>query len=185
MAIETGPGPVDTTLLRLTTFDPDYAAMVASWARGPLETYWLAPRTPPPLTGPKVSAWAGVGHCPLMLVNPHNPVPLAYGELNILRGKRNEFWLGHLIVDPWHRGRGLGRQLTQMLLLRAFQWQKARQVSLVVFPDNLAAIAGYRSAGMREDGYEVHNFEVYAKSERLLRFIATNLNTTDATAARP
>ena len=180
MAIETGPGPVDTSILRLTAFDEDYAAMVASWARGSVETYWLAPRTAPPLTGQKVRAWAGAGHCPLVLVNPQNPVPLAYGELNILRNKQHEYWLGHLIVDPWHRGRGLGRLLTRMLLLRAFRGQNARQVSLVVFPDNFAAIASYHSAGMCEDGYEVHKFEAYDKSERLLRFIATGLNTTGA-----
>ena len=36
-----------------------------------------------------------------------------------------------------------------------------------------AAIATYRSSGMREDGYEVHSFAPYQRREQLLRLVAT------------
>lgn len=175
MAAEPVIKPICTQALRLTAFDDRYAERVVSWVRGSQEAHWLAPRTPPPLTGDKVRAWARPGRGPFMLVTRDDPEPLAYGELNVLPRKRREYWLGHLIVDPRQRGRGLGRQLTEMLLYRAFHVQDARLVSLVVFPENLAAIASYRSAGMRADGYETHNFAPRNRRERLLRFIATSI----------
>ena len=158
--------------LRLAAFDERHAARVVSWVQSALETRWLAPRTTPPLTVEKVRAWSQPGRNPFMLVERGNPEPLAYGELNELRRKYSEYWLGHLIVDPQQRGRGLGRQLTELLLQRAFHILAARRVSLVVFPENMAAIATYRSAGMREDGYESHYFAAYKRRERLLRFVA-------------
>jgi RimJ/RimL family protein N-acetyltransferase len=165
--------PTAGQTLRLTAFDDRHAARVVSWIRCPLEAYWLAPRTPPPLTTDKVRAWSKPGRNPFMLVELDTPEPVAYGELNELRRKQNEYWLGHVIVDPRRRGRGLGRQLTELLLHRAFHVCKAQRVSLVVFPDNLAAIATYRSAGMREDGHEVHYFAAYERRARLLRFAMT------------
>jgi RimJ/RimL family protein N-acetyltransferase len=159
--------------LRLTAFDERYAERVVSWVRDSREAYWLAPRTTPPLTGDKVRAWAQPGRNPFMLAGPEELEPLAYGELNELRRKQNEYWLGHLIVDPQQRGHGLGRRLTELLLDQAFHNYGARRVSLVVFPDNLAAIATYRSAGMRADGYETHCFGQHWRPERLLRFVAT------------
>jgi ribosomal protein S18 acetylase RimI-like enzyme len=77
-------------------------------------------------------------------------------------------------VDPRHRGRGLGRQLTRLLLRRAFHRYGAWRVSLVVFPENAAAIASYRAAGMYEDGYERHYFASYSRRKRLLRMVATS-----------
>ena len=174
MAAELVPGPGCPEALDLRPFDPRYAGLVASWARGPLETYWLAPRTEPPLTARKVREWADPAHRPYMLVAPGQPTPLGYGELNLLHGRRHEYWLGHLVVDPEQRGRGFGRQLTVLLLQRAFHQFGAWYVSLVVFPENVAAVACYRAAGMREDGFEIHTFPAYGSRERLLRFIATS-----------
>lgn len=168
----TNPTCIDT--LRLTTFDLRYAERVASWVHGAQEAYWLAPRTKSPLTAAKVRRWARPGRNPLMLVAPGQPAPLAYGELNVLNEKRREYWLGHLIVDPQQRGCGLGRRLTELLLQRAFCHQGARLVSLVVFPQNEVAIACYRAAGMREDGFETHYFAPYRRRERLLRLVATH-----------
>lgn len=166
--------PTAKQTLRLTAFDERYAPQVVSWVRGALEAYWLAPRTPPPLTVDKVRAWSRPGRNPFMLVESDDPEPVAYGELNELRRRQNEYWLGHLIVNPRQRGRGLGRYLTEMLLYRAFHVHNARRVSLVVFPDNAAAIATYRWVGMREDGYETHYFAASGRRERLLRFAATS-----------
>jgi ribosomal protein S18 acetylase RimI-like enzyme len=164
--------PIALQALRLAAFDLRHAARVVTWVRGPLEAYWLAPRTPPPLTVEKVRAWSRPGRSPFMLVAAAGRVPLAYGELNELLRRPSEYWLGHLIVDPRHRGRGLGRRLTELLLERAFHVCSARRVSLVVFRENRAAIATYRSAGMRADGCEWHRFASSGRSERLLRFVA-------------
>lgn len=170
--------PVETPRLvqaaYLAEFDPRLAPRVLSWVREPLEAYWLAPRTSPPLTVRKILDWAGEGHDLLMLNTPERPVPLAYGELNVLLERRREYWLGHLIVDPDHRGRGLGRQLTRLLLRRAFHRYNARRVSLVVFPENAAAVASYRAAGMHDDGYELHTFKAYHRRTQLLRMVATS-----------
>jgi len=159
--------------LWLTAFDERYAERVVSWVCDSREAYWLAPRTTPPLTAEKVRAWGQPGRNPFMLVEAEDLEPLAYGEVNELRRKQNEYWLGHLIVDPRQRGRRLGRRLTELLLDQAFNNYGARRVSLVVFPGNAAAIATYRSAGMRADGYETHCFGPDRRSERLLRFVAT------------
>jgi RimJ/RimL family protein N-acetyltransferase len=164
------PSRIDTS--RLMPFDARCAERVVSWVRDARETYWLAPRTEPPLTTEKVRAWAGPGRDPLMLVTSEQPEPLAYGELNILNEKRREYWLGHLVVDPRRRGQGVGRRLTELLLRRAFHLREAQRVSLVVFPENAAAIACYRAAGMYEDGFETHHFAAYRRRERLLRLVA-------------
>ena len=166
----TKPGRVRAP--QLQAFEPRYADLVVSWVCGAREAYWLAPRTKPPLTAAKVLAWAGAGRTPLMLVSPEHPRPLAYGEVNVLNHGRCEYWLGHVIVDPRKRGRGLGRRLTEQLLLRAFRRYGARCVSLVVFPENETALACYRTAGMQEDGFETHYFPSYRRHERLRRLIA-------------
>ena len=174
MAVETIAIPRSVQAPLLADFDPHFAPRVLSWVRDPLEAYWLAPRTSPPLTVRKILDWAAVGHNLLMLLTPEQPDPLAYGEVNVLLQRQREYWLGHLIVDPRHRGRGLGRQLTRLLLRRAFQRYNARRVSLVVFPENVAAVASYHAVGMQEDGYEIHAFKAYGRRKRLLRMVATS-----------
>jgi RimJ/RimL family protein N-acetyltransferase len=175
MAAELITSPRWVSALRLTPFEAGYADRVLSWVRSPREAYWLAPRTKPPLTIEKLRAWARPGRIPLMLVAPEQPEPLAYGELNVLNERRREYWLGHLIVDSQQRGRGLGRRLTELLLRRAFDRLAARRVSLVVFPENAAAVACYQAAGMCDDGYETHYFAVYRRRERLVRLVATRV----------
>ena len=175
MAAEPITSPRRVSTLRLTPFEARYADRVLSWVRGPREAYWLAPRTKPPLTVEKLRAWARPGRTPLMLVPPGQPEPLAYGELNVLNEQRRDYWLGHLIVDPRQRRHGLGRRLTELLLHRAFDRLAARRVSLVVFPENVAAVACYRAAGMCDDGCETHYFAIYRRRERLVRLVATRV----------
>lgn len=104
-----------------------------------------------------------------MLIRGESAEPVAYGELNVLdRGYRSH-WLGHLVVAPHARGQGLGRALTELLLARAFEVHESRRVTLVVFRENQSAIACYRKAGMRPDGFEHHFFEPYNRGARLLR----------------
>ncbi len=156
----------------LEPFQAAWARLVVSWVQDAREGYWLAPKTPPPLTAEQVVAWRMLGHDPYALrVDAERP-PVGYGELNEMDGGRGVYWLGHLIVDPAERGRGHGVELTRRLLQEAFERRGARRVTLVVFPDNRPAIACYRAAGMEDDGFELHDFAAYGRREVLLRMAA-------------
>ncbi|MCK4343014.1 MAG: GNAT family N-acetyltransferase [Phycisphaerae bacterium] len=158
---------------RLMPFQPGYAELVLSWVCDPREAYWLAPRTRPPLTAAEVLNWQVPGHQAFLLAERGRAEPIGYGELNVLFGAPRRYWLGHLIVDPARRGQGCGVQLTRLLLWHAFARHGAREVTLVVFPENERAIAAYRAAGMRASGYETHKFSAYERQVRLLRMTAT------------
>lgn len=160
---------------RLELFDPAFADTVMSWVHGPREAQWLAPRSTPPLSAEEVLNWQRPGHEAHLLMEQGRAAPVGYGELNVLTGHDHRYWLGHLIVDPEQRGRGCGVQLTRLLLWRAFALRGATDVTLVVFPENKAAIACYRAAGMRGDGYESHDFPAYGPGIRLLRMVATGV----------
>ncbi|MEW6249512.1 MAG: GNAT family N-acetyltransferase [Planctomycetota bacterium] len=173
MAVHPSRHVANASACRLAPFDPRWAEHVVAWVRTPLEAYWLAPKTPPPLTAERLVSWRGADQQPFMLLAPGSPGPVAYGELNRLSGTRREYWLGHLIVDPNQRGRGLGVQLTRLLLAEAFDHRGARRVTLVVFPENQVALRCYRAAGMCEDGCEWHYFPAYDRRESLVRLTAT------------
>ena len=163
------------SVCRLEPFDPRYAHRVLSWISSPEEAYWVAPRTAPPLTAEEVLQWQAPGHQPFLLYETEHPEPIGYGELNVLGGSGRRYWLGHLILDPAHRGRGVGQQLTRLLIWRAFTRHAAHEVSLVVFPENRQAILCYEAAGMRPDGYETHELASYSRRVRLLRMVARGL----------
>jgi RimJ/RimL family protein N-acetyltransferase len=169
VALKPHPAKTRAAAYRLEVFEPVYAALVASWVCDAREAYWLAPKTAPPVTAEHVRGWNCPGHEQLQLVARRGGGPVAYGELNVLDAERGLYWLGHLIVDPRRRGHGVGRALTLALLARAFTNYAARQVTLVVFPDNAAARACYRKAGLHEDGWEVHRLPPYRRRVRLLR----------------
>lgn len=160
------------TACYLEPFEPLHAERIAGWVRSPREMYWLAPKTPPPLTTGEVLRWRVPGHQPFLLWDVGHPHPVGYGELNRLASGTGRYWLGHLVVDPLLRGRGYGVALTRLLLRQAFVRCRARQVTLVVFPENARAVACYRAAGMWEDGWETHEFPAYGSTERLQRFVA-------------
>lgn len=155
----------------LEAFQPGRAELVVSWVQSRQESFWLAPRTPPPLTATEIVGWQGPGRSAHTLFTPDYPVPVGYGELNVLNGAARTYWLGHLIVAPAQRDRGYGLQLTRLLLRQAFSRHGAREVSLVVFPENRAAIRCYRAAGLRDDGCERHEFPAYGVQVELLRMV--------------
>ncbi len=159
--------------MRLAPLSREHAPLIAAWPRSATETFWLAPRTAPPLTAAKVLSWAGAGNEQLSLFERGQEKPVGYGELNVLPTGPGEFWLGHLIVDPECRGRGLGTRLTELLLRRAFHVRHAQRVTLVVFPENCTAVAAYRAAGMQDAGYESQYFRAYDRRGILLRMVAT------------
>lgn len=162
---------------RLQTFHPGYAGLVVSWVVDPREAYWLAPRSRPPLTVSSVLEWLGPGRQSFLLLEAGQGQPVGYGEINALDVRARRYWLGHLIIDPERRGRGLGAALTRLLLERAFRDLRAREVSLVVFPENAAAIGSYRAAGMYDDGEEIHDFPSYGLRARMLRMAIRALPT--------
>lgn len=166
--------PMTTTqrALRLEPFAPVHAPVVASWIGDGAEAYQLAPRTAPPIDAEKIVAWGYDGAQQFLLMQAGEAAPLGYGELSVLNAARREFWIGHVLINPQQRGEGLGTALARLLLHRAFVRLEATRVSLVVFPDNAAAIACYRAAGFFPEGFEIHAFPSYSRSDKLLRMIA-------------
>ena len=75
-----------------------------------------------------------------------NEQVVAFGQ--IIPKAESRLHLARLIVSPMYRGRGLGRALAGQLLERALA-RSPERVSLNVFPDNVAAVALYRSLGFR------------------------------------
>lgn len=155
---------------QLCCFDRRWAGHVASWITCPQELFWVAPRTRSPLTPEKVIAWSADRDYPRVVTEHPVVAPLAYGELHYMPGSRSHVWLGHLLVAPACRGRGVGQVLTRLLLAEAFERLRARRASLVVFPDNVAAIHCYVRAGMIYAGDQTRFFETTGRYHRMLAF---------------
>lgn len=153
-----------------------HARIVASWVRDEEEATRLAPRSAPPFSEDTIRNWAGPGRMQTVLFPEGWRSIVAYGELNTMETAPGEYWLGHMIVDPQERGRGFGKRLARLLLEHAFSRLSARRVSLVVFYENLAAIAAYRAAGLFPDGTESHEFPRLGRTVRLLRMATTRLD---------
>lgn len=80
------------------------------------------------------------------LVHPDAPdVPLAFGQSWTREaGARH---LGRVVVDPSHRGFGLGHALITRMVDEARVDADVRWITLRVFADNRPALAVYRQAG--------------------------------------
>jgi RimJ/RimL family protein N-acetyltransferase len=154
----------------LRPFSPDHAAPVASWVDSVRTRRWVSPSAAGEVTAELVNRWVKPGGEALVLADAVRFTPIAYGELNPMRAERRHYWLGHLIVAPAYRGFGIGFRLTQELLAHAFLERLAQRVSLIVFPDNSAAVRCYTKAGFRLTGEEFHRFGASARASRLLRF---------------
>ncbi|NBH14643.1 N-acetyltransferase [Lachnospiraceae bacterium] len=61
-----------------------------------------------------------------------------------------ELRLGFVIVDDRKRGRGYGKEMLSLASRYAFEFARARKISLGVFENNIAAIRCYRSCGFQE-----------------------------------
>ncbi|TWT46098.1 Mycothiol acetyltransferase [Phycisphaerae bacterium RAS1] len=161
--------------LRLDPFFSQAAEQVASWVRTEQDAFWLAPSSAPPITPATIRGWQSPGRQPLLLTDGEAGVIVGYGEMNVLNTAERSYWLGHLIIDPAQRSRGLGKQLTRLLLLNAFHRHAARKVTLIVFPENRHAVAAYRAAGLFDECYEEHDFPAYRLRKELLRMTATGV----------
>ena len=155
--------------LCLRPFDPLYAAEIAQWVQTEDQLRWLAPSTVWPLTAAKVVGWKKPDGEAFLLTREGDSRPVGYGELNPMRGRADHLWLGHVVVRPDQRGRGTGQTLVRALLDRAFDQLFAAGVSLIVFPDNGAALQCYRHVGFTVVGEEWHQFGHAGPKQRLLR----------------
>lgn len=161
----------------LGPFESADAADVSRWAKTAQELRWLAPSTAGPLTAEKVVNWKKPGGFAFVLRSGAHPdagsaLPAAYGELNPMRLQPDHLWIGHLVVRPEQRGRGVGQVMVRALTDHAFCEVSAARVSLIVFPDNVTAIECYRRVGYRIVGEEYHGFgppQRTPKKHRLLR----------------
>jgi len=133
----------------LAAFDPLMAPLIVSWVQDMHELFWLAPKTVPPLTSAKVVAWPGPNGCPMLLYHQQRAEPIGYVELNPMPVQKEHLWMGHCLIQPEQRGVGLGRLTVEMLLKKAFLIDRAKMVSLVVFPGNIHAVRCYRATGFR------------------------------------
>lgn len=153
----------------LRSFDVRWSGEIVRWVSDGQALRWLAPGTVWPLTSEKVAAWARSDGFAATGWVAEDASPIAYGEVNPMRRRKGCYWLGHVIVKPSRRGRGIGLAFVRALLHHAFENLHGRLVALIVFPDNAPAIECYLRAGFRVAGEEAHQFRQGAPQETLLR----------------
>ncbi|MGB0714340.1 MAG: GNAT family N-acetyltransferase [Phycisphaerae bacterium] len=159
----------DDRLHLLVPYSREHAAVIASWVGSAQELFHLAPSTEPPLTAHKVRNWPRPGGVAMTYCDSHGE-PTAYGEINPMRNDALHYWLGHIIVAPALRGAGLGSRFMSALFDVAYTDLSARRISLVVFPENMAACRCYERVGMSCCGEEFHRFVSDGPRHRLLRY---------------
>ena len=155
--------------LYLTLFEATYAPLIVPWVQTEQELIWLAPGTVPLLTAEKVAAWGKPGNRRFLFWKAGSPAPVGYAELNNMTERPDQMWIGHFLVSPAHRGNHYGTRFAQTLLTMAFSRLSARDVLLVVFPDNASAIHCYHRAGMIPLGHERKFFETTGRHHVFLR----------------
>ena len=122
-----------------------------------------------PLTAEKVLAWRRPHGHVFELARDGDIAPIGYAELNPMLRERGHLWLGHVIVRPPERGRGIGRVFVRMLVEYAFDQLAAHLVSLIVYPNNKPAIDCYQRVGFKPTREEHHAFGPSSVEERMLR----------------
>ncbi len=161
--------PAPTAPLRLFPFEPWQARTIAGWVDDEQELRRLAPSTSAPLTAEKVLKWLRPGGRLWVLRRGGDDVPMGYAELNPMSRRADDYWLGHVLVRPDLRHCGLGVKFVGMLIDHAFGRLGGTRLSLIVFPDNTAAIRCYRRAGFRSAGLEYHRFSGLGGKQAVLR----------------
>ena len=156
-------------LLHLKTFHESHASIVVDWVQTPEQLKRLAPGSTMPLTAEKVLAWRRPHGHVFELAREGDETPIGYAELNPMQRERKHLWLGHVIVCPNERGRGIGTVFVRMLLEYAFDQLDAHRVSLIVYPDNKPAVDCYQRVGFKATREEYHTFGSSGVEERMLR----------------
>jgi len=128
----------------LVAFSPGRAALVAGWAASADEADMWCSRAEHPFPPDVVAGWAAQPDVTAYLLVAEGE-PIAYGEV-WSDEEEGEAELARLIVSPSARGRGVGRALTVALVAHAGY----DDIFLRVRPDNVIALATYRSAGFED-----------------------------------
>ncbi len=153
----------------LTPFDLLYAPEVATWVPSAAELTFLAPATAWPLTARKVAAWGRHREARYLFWISGDDAPAGYAELDFMPGRRDQMWIGHVVIAPARRGHSYGFTFIETLFNRAFNVHGVSAVLLVVLPDNDAAIRCYRRAGMTDMGLERKFFRTTGQTCSFLR----------------
>ncbi|MEE1938085.1 GNAT family N-acetyltransferase [Streptomyces sp. TRM 70361] len=136
----------------LLPFAPEYAPLVASWARSAEEAVLWCGEREFPVPARRIAEWQEQDwvHSRLLVADG---AAVGYGELWIDDGNgtdgengEDEAELARIIVAPAARGRGLGRALVRGLAAEALSAGRS-EVFLRVHPDNPAALRCYLNAG--------------------------------------
>jgi RimJ/RimL family protein N-acetyltransferase len=113
--------------------------------------------------------WVGTDGGPRLFRRDGLFEPLGYLEVNPMPGQPGHHWLGHCVIRPEHRGTGLGRVMIELALTEAFEVRGARQISLMVFPENLVAYRCYLRTGFREINDQYKYFATTGKRYRMVQ----------------
>lgn len=133
--------------LRLTRFEPRFAALVASWAPSRQEARAWCASEQAPVPAFVVEGWSTQEDVDAFVLVDAQGTPVAYGETWFDAGE-NEVELARLIVDPGHRGRGIGRLLARRLVDHAREAHPGLGlIALRLLPGNGAALRAYAGAG--------------------------------------
>ncbi len=157
-----------TASYELRPFIRAHAPLVCDWIADDQELFWLAPNTPAPATPEKVIGWTARRGRPMVLYSRNGASPIGYAELNDLPSRSDEMWIGHFILAPAMRGKGLSREMMRLLLEMAFGPLEAYRVALIVFPDNTPAIRCYEAAGLKRVGWQDKRFGTRPGTFRML-----------------
>lgn len=155
--------------MRIRSFDPELCSVVAGWVSTHQEMLHLAPATGYPLTAAKVAAWKKPDGHVFQLTTVDDPGLLGYAELNPLQNDPTQYWLGHVIVKPDQRGRGLGERFVRGLVKIGFELLGAHRISLIVFCDNPTAARCYERVGFSAVRNEQHSFGGKGPKHKVLR----------------
>jgi ribosomal-protein-alanine N-acetyltransferase len=147
--------PPSSSVLRRAT--PVDAGIALSWTpENEALRRWAGPSTRCPAT--PESLWEDINNADATTFALEAPGPSLIGFGQVRYREQAYGHLARIIVSPCHRGHGLGRALCLALMREAARLHSIKAYTLYVFPDNVRAVALYRSLGFVEQGmHEQYN----------------------------
>lgn len=130
------------SVFRMATLEDE--KIVSKWLQNPLDCKWAIGKDD--FSNDDYFKWLGADDQVGYFLEIEDEI-LAYGEIWIdIESKDVE--LAHIIVNPEHRGKGYGKQLTDLLFFEA-QKYGFPFAYLRIYHDNLRAISCYQSLGFQ------------------------------------
>jgi ribosomal protein S18 acetylase RimI-like enzyme len=129
--------------VQLRPFAVELAPVVAAWSTSAEESLMWCGHRDGLVSANTVAGWSTEDGVSAFGLHDGERL-IAYGEIWVDDDAR-EVELARLIVDPDHRGRGVGRTLVTELTTQA--QQRYPDVFMRVHPDNQAALRSYAAAG--------------------------------------